>query len=175
MFTVMLTTCWDHKIFISFRRLLILNSIQQSTYSFIHRTKSLQRIFVLLQHKIWSKYGYWTVSFIRRRAPCYGGIWFISQCLISAPSAAYMRQRTKSALVQIMLEYFNPLRAKFFWGNINIYLHFMSVLHIDSTQVLKILPQVRPGPIYSTQSISWLLMSWRRKEPGHQQPWYWPS
>ena len=22
-------------------------------------------------------------------------------------------------------------------------------------------------------SISWLLMSWRRKEPGHQQPWYW--
>ena len=68
----------------------------------------------------------------------------------------------------------NPLRAKFFWGNINIYLHFMSFLHIDLTQVLKIPPQVRPGPIYSTQSISWLLMSWRRKEPGHQQPWYWP-
>ena len=26
-----------------------------------------------------------------------------------------------------------------------------------------------------TYSISWLLMSWRRQEPGHQQPWYWPS
>ena len=51
----------------------------------------------------------------------------------------------------------------------------MSLLHIDITQVLKILPQVRPGPTYSTLSISWLLMSWRRKEPGHQQPWYWPS
>ena len=25
--------------------------------------------------------------------------------------------------------YFNPLRAKFIWGNINIYLHFMSLLH----------------------------------------------
>ena len=31
----------------------------------------------------------------------------------------------------------NPLRAKFFWGNTNIYLHFMSFLHIDLTQVLK--------------------------------------
>ena len=44
----------------------------------------------------------------------------------------------------------NPLRAKFFRGNINIYLHFMSLLHIDMAQVLKILPQVRPGPTYST-------------------------
>ena len=26
-----------------------------------------------------------------------------------------------------------------------------------------------------TWSLSWLLMSWRRKEPAHQQPWYWPS
>ena len=24
----------------------------------------------------------------------------------------------------------------------------------------------------ATYSISWVLMSWRRKEPGHQQPWY---
>ena len=44
---------------------------------------------------------------------------------------------------------FNPLRAKFFWGNINIYLHFMSSLQIDLTQVLKTLLQVREGPTYS--------------------------
>ena len=25
------------------------------------------------------------------------------------------------------------------------------------------------------KSISWVLMSWRRTEPGHQQPWYWSS
>ena len=43
----------------------------------------------------------------------------------------------------------NPLRAKFFRGNINIYLHFMSFLHIDLTEILKILPQVREGPIDS--------------------------
>ena len=69
----------------------------------------------------------------------------------------------------------NPLRAKFFRGNINIYLHFVSFLHITTTQVVEILPQIRQEPTYSTWSISWLLMSWRRKEPGHQQPWYWPS
>ena len=39
--------------------------------------------------------------------------------------------------------------AKFFWGNINIYLHFMSFLHIDLTQVLKTLLRVREGPTYS--------------------------
>ena len=44
----------------------------------------------------------------------------------------------------------NSLRAKFCRGNINIHLHFMSLLHIDITKVLKILPQVRPGPTYST-------------------------
>ena len=42
----------------------------------------------------------------------------------------------------------HPLRAKFFRGIINIYLHFMSLLHIDMT--LKILPHVRPGPTYTT-------------------------
>ena len=69
----------------------------------------------------------------------------------------------------------NPLHAIFFRENINIYLHFMSFLHTDYTQVVEIPPRVRQGPAYSTYSISWLLMSWRRKEPGHQQPWYWPS
>ena len=44
----------------------------------------------------------------------------------------------------------NPLHAKLFRGNINIYLHFIAWLHIDMTHILKILLQVRPGPIYST-------------------------
>ena len=50
--------------------------------------------------------------------------------------------------------HFNRLRAKFFRGNTNMYLHFMSFLHIDLTQVLKILPRVREGPTYSIKSIS---------------------
>ena len=44
----------------------------------------------------------------------------------------------------------NPLRAKFFAENINIYLHFLSYLHIDTTQVVEILPQIRQEPTYST-------------------------
>ena len=72
----------------------------------------------------------------------------------------------------------NPLRAKFFGGNKNIYLHFMSFLHIDMTQVFEIFPHIGQEDTYSTKSISGVLMSWRHKEPGYQQPgqpWYWPS
>ena len=45
---------------------------------------------------------------------------------------------------------FNPLHAKFFRGNINTYLHFVSFLHIDTKQVIKILPQIRQESTYST-------------------------
>ena len=44
----------------------------------------------------------------------------------------------------------NPLRAKFFLGNVNIYLHFVSFLHIDTMQVVEILPQIRQERTYST-------------------------
>ena len=55
------------------------------------------------------------------------------------------RQLSKFCII-----YINPLHAKFFWGNINIYLHFVSFLHIDVTQVVEILPQIRQEPTYST-------------------------
>ena len=45
-----------------------------------------------------------------------------------------------------------------------MYLYFMSFLHVDKTQVVEIPPRVRQGHAHSTKSISWLLMSWRRKE-----------
>ena len=44
----------------------------------------------------------------------------------------------------------NPLRAKFLRENINIYLHFMSFLHTDKTQVVEIPPWVRQWPAYAT-------------------------
>ena len=44
----------------------------------------------------------------------------------------------------------NPLLAKFLRENINIYLHFMSYLHIDTMQVVEILPQIRQEATYST-------------------------
>ena len=47
---------------------------------------------------------------------------------------------------------FNPLCAKLFRGNINIYmyLHFMSLVHSDMTQIAETFPRVRQGPIFST-------------------------
>ena len=92
----------------------------------------------------------------------------------SSSSFTFLTQNPPSQSRSVT-SFINPLHAKFCRENINMYLHFMSLRHIDMTQVLKILPHVRPRPTYATWSISWLLMSWRRKEPGHQQPWYWPS
>ena len=44
----------------------------------------------------------------------------------------------------------NPLHAKFFRGNINIYLHFMSFLRTNKTQIVEVPPRIREGPVYST-------------------------
>ena len=46
-------------------------------------------------------------------------------------------------------KFLNPLRAKIFRGNINICLHFVSYIHIDTKQVVEILPQIRQEPTYS--------------------------
>ena len=45
---------------------------------------------------------------------------------------------------------FNSLRAKFSRGNINIYLHLRSLLHIDTPQVVEILAHVGQGTTYAT-------------------------
>ena len=41
-------------------------------------------------------------------------------------------------------------------------------------QVINILPPRRWEAAYPTESIPLLMMTWRCKEPGHQQLWYWP-
>ena len=69
---------------------------------------------------------------------------------VNPRSTVTLDQQDYLWIIVLQLIIINPLRAKFFRGNINIYLHFMSFLHIDLAQVLKILPQVREGP---TQSI----------------------
>ena len=42
------------------------------------------------------------------------------------------------------------LRAKSFRGDINIYLHFRALLHIDMTQAVEFLAHVRQGLTYCT-------------------------
>ena len=54
------------------------------------------------------------------------------------------------------MDILNPLQAKFFLGNIKLYLHFISLPHTDMTQVIEILPQVRQRtyPIYIVNIMS---------------------
>ena len=60
----------------------------------------------------------------------------------------------------------NSLRAKFFSRNINMVLQFLLFLRVDLTQVVEI---VSHGTHFK-KLISWVLMTWRHKEPGHQHP-----
>ena len=46
-----------------------------------------------------------------------------------------------------------PIKTRYvlnYKGNINMYLHFVSFLHIDTTEIVDILPQIRQEPTYST-------------------------
>ena len=64
-------------------------------------------------------------------------------------SASHVKTWTTTRPTHICVS-INSLRTKFFRGNTDIYLHFMSLPPIDMTRVLKIFLRVRPGPTYST-------------------------
>ena len=63
---------------------------------------------------------------------------------------ANVQAHNELVILQIFFLSFNPLRAKFFRENINIYLHFVSYLHIDMTRVAEILPRIGQGLAHST-------------------------
>ena len=98
---------------------------------------------------------------------------------------AWCRQATSHYLSQcwprsvspygiIRPQWVNPCHD-FILGNTKRYLHFTSLLKNEMMQIVEILPHGRQGLVYLTRSIPWMLITWRGKEPGHQQPWYWPS
>ena len=45
---------------------------------------------------------------------------------------------------------------------------FAPNVKIEMAQTVEILPHGKQGPAYHTWLISWLLMTWRHKEPRHQ-------
>ena len=52
--------------------------------------------------------------------------------------------------------------------------HLKSLPHQSGYSELKSIFMENKGrPISCTQYVSWLLMTWQCKEPGHQWPWYW--
>ena len=60
----------------------------------------------------------------------------------------------------------NSCRVEFISWNIKIYSFFLLFHNTGMEQVVEILSHGRHGPIYLTQSIPWLLMTWRHKEHG---------
>ena len=59
--------------------------------------------------------------------------------------------------------------SSFFCRNFNEVL-----IKIEMDYAVEIFAHGNHQSMYLTQSMPWLLMTWWCKEPGHQQPWYWP-
>ena len=69
----------------------------------------------------------------------------------------------------------NPLRAKFFRGNIKhiFTFHVIPLYWYDTGGWNPSSNKTRTYPFYIVNIMA--AVPWRRKEPGHQQLWYWPS
>ena len=72
----------------------------------------------------------------------------------------------------VWLSHNNHLCVKLLGGNTKVYLHSVSFLQTEMTQMVEVLYHRRQGHVNRVQAIPWLLMTWRHQEPGHQQPWY---
>ena len=68
----------------------------------------------------------------------------------------------------------NPCRAESILGIIKTHLYFLSYLNTAKSQEVKIIVRTRQGPIYPAYSVSWLVMTWQRKNQGTstEQLWY---
>ena len=75
---------------------------------------------------------------------------------INRNSFIFIQEDAFENVVCVMATTFS-YRVKFFRGKINIYLHFVSYHHIDTTQVVEILPQIRQEPtiLYSQYHGCW--------------------
>ena len=51
----------------------------------------------------------------------------------------------------------------------------LSIFYSERTKAVVNLMYGRQVCMYPIVSVLWLLPTWRRKEPGRQQPWYWPG
>ena len=60
----------------------------------------------------------------------------------------------------------NFLCEKLFWRNMNIHWHFISFFATLRVQVVEVCLQERQEPAFTTQSTSWLLMTWQHNDWG---------
>ena len=53
---------------------------------------------------------------------------------------------------------YQKFESKYFWGNTNMYFHFLSFFHTGITKVIEFLFHGRQDSMYPTKSIQWLLV-----------------
>ena len=69
---------------------------------------------------------------------------------------------------------FNPCHSKLIFRKYTNMIVFSIISrNFDEAGRSNSAPWYRHGPVSPAWSIPWLLMPWRHKEPGNQQPWYW--
>ena len=65
----------------------------------------------------------------------------------------------------------DPLQTELCRRNIKCIFAFWALPNTKAAQVVEIFLFGRQGPLYHTTRQCQTAVSWRRKEPGHQQPW----
>ena len=108
---------------------------QMSSWMVSHRIRSefFTRNYLIMYSMSTSKYGYLKFTFLKDKI--YST--YVAYIMPMDGFSTKQYDRDENKWLHIL---FNPVRAKFFRGNINTYLHFVSFLHIDTTQVGEILP-----------------------------------
>ena len=66
----------------------------------------------------------------------------------------------------------NPVNIAAWYVNCQIHYRFANLLKLTTTKILT-LDMQGPSHFSLTRSISWLLMPWLLRSPGHQHQWYW--
>ena len=95
-------------------------------------------------------------------------VWWIA----AKPSVGNIRV-IRIAAVRSGMWAVNSYHAELFHRIPNIYSHFESHRGFGLTQIHGINSGTTTNVTCPTQSIPFLLMLWRLKEPGQRQPWYW--
>ena len=90
-----------------------------------------------------------------------------SQAKMDCTHNAKIRQWTKQASTSNNVQIFYPCCAEINWGNIIYIFSFPKI----SYRWNDILPRRRQE--HRKETMPWLVMTWRRAEPGYQSPWYW--
>ena len=115
------------------------------------------------------KWAPWKRSSYGRTSRSHDTCWKTTRLMVSA--LFHVDQALATEIICMLRAWHN----EFIVENRKMCFDFLSFFNTWMKQVVEILLCLWQGPTFLSLSLSvpWLLMVWRRKEPSHQQPWYW--